>query len=125
MKVTQLLIVFVAGGFGAACRYGVSGWAQRFSETFPIGTLTVNVLGCFLFGVVVTMIDQRGLLPPQARLLALTGFMGAFTTFSTYAYETQELLRDAEWLRAVAYVAANNGGGVLAVLLGMAFGQLI
>ncbi|RMG37760.1 MAG: fluoride efflux transporter CrcB [Planctomycetota bacterium] len=125
MKYWQLLLIFAAGGLGAVCRYAVSGWVQRFSETFPIGTLAVNVAGCFLFGTVVVLAGERGLLPPQARLPALTGFLGAFTTFSTYGYETQQLLSDAEWGRAALYLVANNGGGVFAVLLGMACGRLI
>ena len=106
-----------AGGFlGALARYGLSGIVHRFfpQTTFPVGTLTVNLLGCLLIGVLAGLVESRQLLGPEARVFAMIGLLGGFTTFSTFGYETFALLRDGENLRATANVG-------LSVVLGLAF----
>ncbi len=122
----KLLLIALAGGLGSLCRYGLGGVVQRLGGAgFPWATLAVNLLGCFLFGLVWTAATERGLLSAEARLVILTGFMGAFTTFSTFGFETVQLARDGQWLLAGANVAAQVVLGALGVLLGFGAGRLI
>jgi CrcB protein len=118
---TKLLWIAAAGAFGSLARYGLQGLVQRQAASlFPWGTLAVNVLGCFLFGLVWALAEERGAMSAQARTVLLIGFMGAFTTFSSFAYETVQLVRDAQWLLAAANVAAQNVLGFVALVLGIA-----
>jgi len=92
-----------AGGFvGSTLRFIVSGWAQRLANSggFPYGTLTVNVLGCLLIGLLGGLAEYRQMLEPWQRLFLMIGILGGFTTFSTFAYETLALAQDAEFLKA-------------------------
>ena len=115
----QFLWVGVGGFFGAVVRYLVSGWAQRWMiGPFPLGTLVVNVAGCFALGALMAWLD-RGLLSPAMRQLLAVGFLGALTTFSTFGYETLDLLRGGEFGLALLSVAANLLVGLLAVWLGL------
>jgi CrcB protein len=119
----ELSWLALAGAAGTLSRYGLSGCVQWLTgEKFPWGTLAVNVVGCFLFGLIWTLAEDRLVIAGQTRFIILTGFMGAFTTFSTFGFETGELLRDSQYWRAVGNVLANNVLGILAVLLGLAFG---
>ena len=113
-----LLIVF--GSVGTLARYALQGLVQFHTEsTFPTGTLVVNLLGCFFLGG----IGQFGLdhlaIPPDWRVAITVGFFGAFTTFSTFSWETVHLFEDGEWLRAGAYVIASVMGGLLLVRAGV------
>jgi CrcB protein len=99
----ELGFLAIAGAIGTICRYGLAGLVQRIcGASFPWGTLTVNAVGCLLFGVVWTLAEERLVISGQVRFVALTGFMGAFTTFSTFAFETGEFLRDAEWFGSLS-----------------------
>jgi CrcB protein len=116
----QLILLAAAGALGTLARYGIYLGMQRLPwSNLPIATLIVNVLGSFLFGVVWPLAEQ-GRLTPQSRLLILTGFMGAFTTFSTLAFESGQMLRDSQWGLAAANLMANNVLGIAALFLGMA-----
>ncbi len=116
----HVVLVAVFGALGTLARYGTNLLAQRLPwENLPLATLTVNVVGSFLFGLLWPLAEQ-GRLSPQMRLLLLTGFMGAFTTFSTFAFETGQMLRDSQWVAAAANILANNLLGIGALLLGMA-----
>jgi CrcB protein len=113
-----LLIVF--GMAGTLARYGLQGLVQqRTGATFPYGTLVVNLVGCLLLGG----IAQYGLthltIPPEWRIGITVGFFGAFTTFSTFSWETVRLLEDGEWMRATMYVLASVVGGLACVFFGM------
>jgi len=120
----KLLWIAVAGGAGTLARFGLTSAVTRWTgDSFPYGTLTVNVLGSFLFGVVWILADQRELISSEARLIILTGFMGAFTTFSTFAFETGQFLRDAQWLTAGSNLLLQNVVGITALLLGFAVGR--
>ena len=100
-------------------------WSQRLHSTaMPWGTLAVNALGCLLFGVVWSLAEERMLISSQARTIVLVGFMGAFTTFSTYAFETAQMLGDSEWLLAAGNLLVQNVLGIALVLAGMALGRL-
>ena len=123
---TKLLWLFAAGGLGTLARFGLGGFVQRLcGSEFPFGTIVVNLVGCLLFGFVWTLADERLLISGETRFIILTGFMGAFTTFSTFAFETSGLLRDAEWWSAAGNVLGHNVLGVAGVILGMALGKLL
>lgn len=114
-----------AGALGTLARFALSGLVQKLHETgFPFGTLAVNASGCLLFGLVWCLAEERMVISGEARLLVLVGFMGAFTTFSTYSFETVQLLRDAQWFFALANLALNNLIGFFFVFLGMTLGRL-
>jgi fluoride exporter len=121
----KVLLIGVAGAAGALARYGLSGLVQRFGNgTFPWGTLVVNLTGCFLFGLIWSIGEDRIAIGGHLRIILLVGFMGAFTTFSTLAFETTQMLRDAEWLRAGFNVAFHNIVGILVLIVGLKVGRL-
>lgn len=122
----KLLLIALAGGFGALSRYGLAGLIQRSTDSiFPWGTAVVNVLGCFLFGLLWVAMEERFALSPETRAIVLTGFMGAFTTFSTYMFETQQLLEDSQYLAAFGNLGLQNALGLAAVVLGLTIGKMI
>ncbi len=122
----ELTLVAVAGAVGTLARYGLSNWVQKVGgEKFPWSTLVVNLLGCLLFGLVFALAEERQLISARLRLVLLTGFMGAFTTFSTYGFETAALLRSEQWGIALANIAAQNVLGMGAVFLGMSLGRAL
>jgi CrcB protein len=115
-----------AGALGALARYGVAGVVQSLHESgFPWGTLVVNVLGCAFFGLVWTLAEERLVVSGETRTIVLVGFMGAFTTFSSYAFETGQLMRDAEWMFAAFNMIAQNVLGLAAFFAGVAAGRLL
>jgi CrcB protein len=120
----NLLLLACAGGAGTLCRYGLAGVAQRLAgERFPLGTLVVNLVGCLLFGLVWGWLEGRVGFSPQTRIVVLTGFMGAFTTFSTYAYETATLLQGGQIAAALLNVAVQTVLGIALVFAGLAMAQ--
>jgi CrcB protein len=122
----KLLWLAGAGALGTLSRYFVGGFVQRLGgDLFPWGTLAVNVIGCFLFGLIWPLAEHRLIISVETRLIVLTGFMGAFTTFSTYAFETGMRLSEAQWSEAIINIAAQNGLGLLAVVSGICLGRLI
>lgn len=113
-----LLIVF--GMAGTLARYGLQGLVQqRTGATFPYGTLVVNLIGCLLLGGVAQYGLTHLTIPPEWRIGITVGFFGAFTTFSTFSWETVRLLEDGEWMRATAYVLASVVGGLACVFIGI------
>lgn len=90
----------------------------------PAGTLLVNLSGCLLIGLVLGYSESRDALSREARLLLVTGFLGSYTTFSAFGWETYDLTRTDEMLRAAAYVALSVVGGILAVWLGANLAKL-
>lgn len=116
--VQKLLLIGAGGAAGALLRYALSGVAYRLlGETFPWGTLIVNVIGCFLIGLL-WAVAERAPFPPGIHLLVFTGVLGAFTTFSTYGIETFDLLRDGQIVLGLANFLASNVIGLGAVILG-------
>jgi len=122
---TKILYISLGGAAGALGRYYLSGVAQRLvGGAFPAGTFFVNMAGCLLFGAVWGFFENR--LPGSgARLLILTGFMGAFTTFSTYMFETATLVKSGQMAMAMANVVGQSVVGLILVLTGIALGRLI
>ena len=115
----KLAVIGLGGFFGAVARYGLSGLVHRYSGgAFPFGTLIVNLLGCFLIGAVMAVVEGREALSPNVRLFVVIGLLGSFTTFSTLGYETLELLRSREHLAALANMGGSAVLGVLAVVAG-------
>lgn len=109
----NILLVIVGGGLGSACRYLFSFLAGKcFGNNFPIGTLGVNLIGCFLIGLVFSL-AERSVISPTIRLLFMTGFLGGLTTFSTYALESSNFMLNGEFLTALSNIALNNLGGLL------------
>jgi CrcB protein len=116
----------MAGAAGTVSRYAIAGIVQKFSGAgFPWGTLVVNAVGCLLFGLIATLAEERLLISGQTRFIILTGFLGAFTTFSTFAFESGQLLRDAEWALAAANLVAQNVLGLACIFLGIMAGRLL
>lgn len=114
------LIVGCGGFFGAMLRYGLSGVVQRLVPfaSFPFGTLSVNVAGSLLIGVVAGLVEFRQVLGPEARLFLMIGLLGGFTTFSSFAYETLALGQDGEFLLALLNAVASVLLCLVAVWLG-------
>lgn len=127
MSITRILLVGAGGCIGAALRYWISGWAQALfqSAQFPVGTMIVNLLGCFVIGLLSHLADFRGVFTTESRLFVFTGILGGFTTFSTFANESVNLLRDGQNLSAFANVAVQVVGGLGAVWLGRIAASLI
>src|SRR5262249_46206275 len=119
-----LLIVF--GAVGTLARYGLQGLIQkRAGSEFPYGTLAVNLSGCLLLGLIGQYALRRLTIPPDWRVGITIGFFGAFTTFSTFGWETVRLLEDGEWRSALLYATASLIGGILAVKAGMHIAERI
>lgn len=109
-----------AGGFvGAISRYGVSTWVQRRAPEFPLGTLAVNVIGSLALGFLATLFATHTLVDDRLRLAATVGFLGAFTTFSTFSYETARLWEAGRWAALSANVALNVATCLGATVAGM------
>ncbi len=112
----RILLIALAGSLGCLGRYWLGGWiARHFGESFPSGTLFVNLLGCFLIGLLYHLLEERLLVDPALRTAILIGFLGALTTFSSYSLQTMTLLRDGEFLLAGTYVAVSNVAGLALV----------
>lgn len=121
----KLVWIAVAGAAGTLSRYALEGWVQKLcGERFPWGTWVVNGLGCFLFGIIWALAEERLVLSVETRLIVLTGFMGAFTTFSTFAFETSQFMRDSEWFLVAANLIGQNSLGLLCMLLGFAVSRV-
>lgn len=122
----KILWIALAGAFGNIARFGLSGFVQRATGAgFPMGTLAVNVLGCFLFGAVWSLAESRAGISAEVRTVVLIGFMGAFTTFSSFAFETAQMVRDSQWLFAFGNILAQNLVGIACLFLGLSAGRML
>ena len=115
-----LAYVALGGALGALARYGISGWVyDRMGENFPWGTLVVNLVGCLALGLVIRWL-QVAAVAPEVRPFLTIGLLGAFTTFSTFSFETVALLQEGQWLRAGLYMGGSVVLGLIAMVAGMA-----
>jgi CrcB protein len=122
----RILLLIVFGSAGTLARYALQGLVQYRTETsFPTGTLTVNLLGCFLLGGIGQFALERLIIPPDWRIAITIGFFGAFTTFSSFGWETVQMLQDGEWSRAIVYVSVSVVGGLLLALAGIRIAERI
>lgn len=123
----RILAIAFFGALGAVSRYGASIFLARLlpaaspeRATFPLPTLIINVVGSFLLAIVVTLVAQR-VLDESWRFALGVGFLGAFTTFSTFSVEVEELMRRSDWRNATLYVGCSVVLGIIAVVAGRAF----
>jgi CrcB protein len=123
----NILLVGFGGFIGSVSRYLASGYVQQATKSidFPYGTLAVNVVGCFIIGFLAQLAEERGVFTSQSRLFVFTGFLGGFTTFSSFGIETLNLARDSQMMNALANVGANVLLGLFAVWLGRTVSYLI
>jgi len=124
--VLQVLFVALGGAIGSAARYLVGGWfAARFGAAFPYGTFVINVTGSFIVGLFLAYAQERVSLSPYWRLFFAVGFVGGYTTFSTFEYESIRLLQDDEMLLAAVYLIGSVVTGGIAAIAGIALGSWI
>ena len=115
-----VLMIALGGAAGAVARYGLSGWVQAaLNTTFPMGTLVVNLLGSFLLGLSFPLFESLAW-SAETRTMVTMGFLGAFTTYSTFSYEAVVLLEGGEWARGGMYIGGSLLLGLVAVVGGMA-----
>lgn len=118
----NIIIVGIGGFLGAVARYILALWiGQQWGRVFPLGTFFINISGSFLIGLSMPLFTERLLINPQWRLFFAVGFLGAYTTFSTFEFETGGLIRDGEW----ALAALNVVGSVLAGFVALKLGDVI
>jgi CrcB protein len=117
---TRALLIGLAGALGTLSRYAVGLWAGKALGTgFPYGTLIVNVVGCFLIALVSQLALSTTLISPTLRLTLTTGFMGGLTTYSSFNFETTNLLRERAWAAAAANVGVTVAACFVAGILGL------
>lgn len=124
--ILKIVYLALAGSAGTLVRYWLSGFVQKnITAAFPFGTAVVNIAGCLLFGLLWAILESRMSLSAQTRTIIFLGFFGAFTTFSSFAYETSQLLDQSQWLWAIGNIALQNTIGIAAMIAGLAVGRWI
>ena len=115
----KVLLIGLAGLFGTLGRYWLAGlFTERYGETFPLGTLAVNLIGCFLAGLLFYLMQERWPVNQTLRAVVMIGFLGGFTTFSAYGLQTFTLLRDGQFAFAALNLLISNAAGLLMVWAG-------
>src|SRR5690242_1932093 len=123
-KLVIIALVAALGILGTLARYGIQSWIHELTgSTFPWGTFAVNFVGCFLFGIVSTLAKERLLISEEARIILSVGFLGAFTTFSSFAADTAALLQKSQWMLAAGNVLLQNCLGLAAIFAGLFVGR--
>lgn len=121
-----MLYVAVGGTLGAVARYGLGLLiGSRWNHGFPMGTFIINLLGSFLLGLINVFVLERTILNPEWRLGLGVGFLGAFTTFSTFTYETMVLLEEGSYLLAIGYVGSSVAVGLAAAFFGIILARVL
>jgi CrcB protein len=121
----KILSLIIGGAAGTACRYFLSGVSYRFlGSDFPYGTLVVNLAGCFIIGFLASISEEKFLLSPNARILLMVGFCGAFTTFSTFMMESANLIKYGETFRAFINVLVSVTIGFIVFRIGVLLGEI-
>ena len=122
----KFLFLSLAGAFGTLARYWLSGIVQKLATTeFPLGTAIVNIIGCLFFGLLWAFMENRVSISGQMRTVVFIGFFGAFTTFTSFAFETSQLLDESQWLWASGNILLQNLIGIAGVIIGMAIGKTL
>ncbi|EFO80665.1 CrcB protein [Oscillochloris trichoides DG-6] len=126
MRMLNITAIAIGAALGANLRYVISVWAsQRLGASFPYGTLMINLLGCFLIGVILSLANNRLQLSEPMRLFLVTGLLGGFTTFSSFGYETYSLINSGNWLAAIMYASTSMIVGLIAVFVGVGVGRIV
>jgi CrcB protein len=121
-----VLLVALGGALGSVTRYLVGGWiAGRLGAAFPYGTFFINLTASFIIGFFLAFAQERAGLSPYWRLLIAVGFVGGYSTFSTYEYESMRLFQDGEMLLGAIYLVGSMAGGAMAAVAGMTVGGLV
>lgn len=121
-----VLLVALGGALGSVTRYLVGGWiADRLGVSFPYGTLVINLTASFIIGFFVAFAQERAGLSPYWRLFIAVGFVGGYSTFSTFEYESIRLLQDGEMLFGAIYLVGSVAAGAIAAITGITLGSLI
>lgn len=116
----QYLLIGLGGFIGANTRYILQQWAAgQWGADFPYGTMIINVSGSFIIGFFLTLATERLTISPELRLFVATGFLGGYTTFSSFSYETLRLVELSGWGAALLNFTGNTGLGLAAAVLGM------
>ena len=117
----QIFMVALGGAIGSVARYKLGGFALHHTQSwdFPVSTFSVNVIGCFVIGVLAALVEHHDLFSPSVRLLLFTGLLGGFTTFSAFGYESIFLLRRGLLSVAAGYVTLSVVCGLGAVIAGL------
>ena len=122
----DLVLVGVGGFFGAIARRVVDVWvSDRADSAFPFGTLVVNLSGAFALGILFAWATERDVLPAEIRAPVMIGFIGAYTTFSTWMLESWRLVEDGAWQLAALNIAGSVALGLVAVVAGLAVGRAL
>ncbi len=122
----EYLWVGVGGFLGANARYALGVWiVGRLGAEFPFHTLLINVTGSFVIGVLLVLLSERLAVDPAWRLLLVVGFLGGYTTFSSYTFEALALAEGGRWLAAAWYVLGSNGLGLIAAYAGVVLARLL
>lgn len=120
LLIQRLALIALAGAIGALCRFGLSVLTQRLTRSaLPWGTLVVNAVACFAIGVLWALFEDRVEIGKDARAFIFVGFLGAFSTFSTYMLETTALIQGERWAWAVGNLLAHNVLGLALTLAGL------
>ncbi|MCI0366256.1 MAG: fluoride efflux transporter CrcB [Phycisphaerales bacterium] len=123
---TKLILIFLGSGLGGVLRYALSGWVQAATtESFPTGTLAVNVIGCLAIGFLSAAFEGSVLIREEHRIAIIIGILGGFTTFSAFGKETFALAADREMMWAILNVLLSVGFGLASVWLGTRLAERI
>src|SRR5262245_23610821 len=123
----KIILVLLGGAIGTGCRFGLTAliYSRVKNPKFPYANLVINVSGSFIIGFLAELFDNRVHVSPTARAALFVGFLGGYTTFSSFSLETFLLIREDEWLRATLYSAGSVMLGLAAVWLGVRLAQNI
>jgi fluoride exporter len=123
---SKFIYLIIGGIIGTMARYLLAGFVYEILGTsFPYGTLIVNLSGCLIIGILSTLADSKFLLTPNLRVLLMIGFCGAYTTFSTFIFETSNLIKDGETIRALMNVLLSVIVGFVVFRIGMFLGEIL
>lgn len=120
------LLIFIGGGVGSIARYALSRWVYAFTNsTFPYGTLIVNIVSCLILGFFLELANEKFLIHPSMKIFVAIGFCGGFSTFSTFSFETFELLKSGQYWFATANVVVSIVSCMLSLAGGMFVAKIV